>query len=681
MAYLIFVCTLLCIYCRPFGLPIWLFSTLGAVCAYVFGVVSLADITLVWEITKPSTLALIGLILLTLAFEKLGFFTHLAQYIAPQHSAISTWKIFVFLILLGSVISIIFANDGAILVLTPLVYWLFNTQDSKLESQNNPNSKLLLAPSNVQDSMTMQDSHNKQDSQKILESHSLDSKNQDSNTHDSKAIQHAESLYNCKGNHIDISQDKPITPNATNKTILHKIILYKSTLQGSSSLLESHLPKSHLLESHLLETHKQDSQNKTTKTLQNSQENQAYKDRQDSHNKQDSISQNSHRHIFTPLMIFLLMMSFVSDFASNALVISNLTNIITAEMFRLEFVAFASIMALPQVFALLIFIGIAWLLFRHYLPKNLSFHTHTDTPHYPNPYNSFDNSYPDNSPYNTQYYSPHYPNSFAMPLNNTFNNPSMPSKYVHPQSINFTYPYSIQPHSIYPHSKLKKIAPKPTKYTLALCYTLIITLLVGIIIGQRFDVPLYVFLYLTSTVALCYGAFLGYIKTRNLLQETPFSIIIFSLGLFVVVFSIKNAGGLEFLHIMLESLAKHSILTQIFSIGFLSAFGSSVINNLPMVLLGNLALESFSLESLSQVSSTTDSIHKQALVFAHLLGCNIGSKITPIGSLATLLWLSKLSIYGVKIPILYYMGFACILSLCVLCAALFGLWVSLVFLI
>ena len=187
-------------------------------------------------------------------------------------------------------------------------------------------------------------------------------------------------------------------------------------------------------------------------------------------------------------------------------------------------------------------------------------------------------------------------------------------------------------------------------------------------------------LYLTSTVALCYGAFLGYIKTRNLLQETPFSIIIFSLGLFVVVFSIKNAGGLEFLHIMLESLAKHSILTQIFSIGFLSAFGSSVINNLPMVLLGNLALESFSLESLSQVSSTTDSIHKQALVFAHLLGCNIGSKITPIGSLATLLWLSKLSIYGVKIPILYYMGFACILSLCVLCAALFGLWVSLVFL-
>ena len=105
---------------------------------------------------------------------------------------------------------------------------------------------------------------------------------------------------------------------------------------------------------------------------------------------------------------------------------------------------------------------------------------------------------------------------------------------------------------------------------------------------------------------------------------------------------------------------------QIFSIGLFASLSSSIANNLPMVLLGNLTLQSFEL----------DSLHQTTLALAHLLGCNIGSKLTPIGSLATLLWLSKLSIYGVKIPILRYMGFACIITLCVLCAALFGLWVS-----
>lgn len=468
MAYFIFIVTMLCIYVRPFGLPLWIFSTLGAACAYIFGAVNLDNILLVWEITKPSTLALIGLILLSLSFEKLGFFTHLASLITPRTRSISAWKFLIFLTLLGSVISIIFANDGAILVLTPLVLALFG---------------------------------------KNLITHNL------------------------------TSTQTPTPHNA-----------------------QLHTPKQNLTQPHLdSPTH--------------------------------SHLSSTPKFSLSPLIVFLLLVSFVSDFASNALVISNLTNIITAQMFSMDFTYFALMMVLPQAFGLLAFVGITWLCFRKFLPRTLHFSPQSTTTHNPKP---------------------------------------------------------------------------PSKTTLALCYTLIIFLLMSIAIGQKFDVPLYVVLFFTSAIALCYGATFSLIKISTLLKETPISVIIFSFGLFVVVFGVKNAGFIESMRAIFENIQSTPLFVQIFSIGLFSSLGSSIANNLPMVLLGNLTLQSFEL----------DSLHQTTLALAHLLGCNIGSKLTPIGSLATLLWLSKLSIYGVKIPILRYMGFACIITLCVLCAALFGLWAS-----
>lgn len=470
MAYFIFIVTMLCIYVRPFGLPLWIFSTLGAACAYIFGAVNLDNILLVWEITKPSTLALIGLILLSLSFEKLGFFTHLASLITPRTHPISTWKFFVFLVMLGNVVSVVFANDGAILVLTPLVLALFG---------------------------------------KNLITHNL--------TSTQTPTPHNAQLHTPKQNLTQPPLDSPIH--------LHSHL--------------SSMPKFSL----------------------------------------------------SPLIVFLLLVSFVSDFASNALVISNLTNIITAQMFSMDFTYFALMMALPQAFGLLAFVGITWLCFRKFLPRTLHFSPQSTTTHNPKP---------------------------------------------------------------------------PSKTTLALCYTLIIFLLMSIAIGQKFDVPLYVVLFFTSAIALCYGATFSLIKISTLLKETPISVIIFSFGLFVIVFGVKNAGFIESMRAIFGSIESAPLFVQIFSIGLFSSLGSSIANNLPMVLLGNLTLQSFEL----------DSLHQTTLALAHLLGCNIGSKLTPIGSLATLLFLLKLKISGVQISLLAYLSFACIITLCVLCAALFGLWAS-----
>ncbi|EAH5200955.1 arsenic transporter, partial [Campylobacter upsaliensis] len=68
---------------------------------------------------------------------------------------------------------------------------------------------------------------------------------------------------------------------------------------------------------------------------------------------------------------------FMSDFASNTFIFSNLTNIITADFFTITFIDFALAMALPQLFVILATLVLFWILFTRKLPKTLEFKVHT----------------------------------------------------------------------------------------------------------------------------------------------------------------------------------------------------------------------------------------------------------------------------------------------------------------
>lgn len=426
LAFFIFLSTLILLFWRPWNFPIWVFSSLGAFFVFVFQLVDFKDAYFIFSLVWDSSLTLLGLIILSFSLEALGFFDFIASKILhfskeknEEKIYISTKKLMFFLLIFVFFLSAFFANDGAILIITPIIIALFST------------------------------------------------------------------LKDCK-NHAFI------------------------------------------------------------------------------------------------LSSFLLSLSFLCDASSNALVISNLTNIITANYFKIEFLEFAKNMFLPNLFVLLSTIAVVFLLYIRVLPKRLEF------------------------------------------------------KRIKKEQISLKLFF--------------------------LCAVFLFLFVSSFFIGEIFDVKISFFALLWAGIFWLIVLKIQGKKSLKILFDAPYGVLLFSFGLYMVVFALHKIGVSEILVKSYAFLMQEN-KTGIFGIALLSAFGSSVFNNLPMVLIGDLALkeyfENFSFEPL--------------MIYAHLLGVNIGPKLTPIGSLATLLWLGVLAKKGIEISFWQYCKFGFLITLPVLIFSLFAL--------
>ncbi len=190
-------------------------------------------------------------------------------------------------------------------------------------------------------------------------------------------------------------------------------------------------------------------------------------------------------------------------------------------------------------------------------------------------------------------------------------------------------------------------------------------LALGFIASEIYAVPVSVVI-IVGALALGISTFKN--RTVNieyiLYKETPWRIIIFSIGMYVVVYGLKNVGLTFELAKFIEDMHKFGDIFGTVGTGVLSALLSAFMNNLPSVMIVDLAIEDTGFKESTQ----------HLLAYANIIGCDIGPKLTPIGSLATLLWFHILEQKGIKISWRYYLKVGIIITPPILLSTLISLY-------
>ncbi|MCL6517291.1 arsenical efflux pump membrane protein ArsB [Alicyclobacillus sp.] len=200
-----------------------------------------------------------------------------------------------------------------------------------------------------------------------------------------------------------------------------------------------------------------------------------------------------------------------------------------------------------------------------------------------------------------------------------------------------------------------------------LAWGMLALLVGGDMVAEFVHVPVSAVAWLAASILTVAGVRARVMRAHQVAREAPWSVIVFSIGMYLVVDAMQNAGLTSWLERCMAAMVAHGLFIGVLGTGFLAALLSSVANNLPATMLGAVSIHALHLSP----------AWTHALAYANVIGCDLGPKMTPVGSLVTLLWLHVLRREGIRVTALAYMRLGVVCTVPVLITALLALYLVL----
>jgi arsenical pump membrane protein len=153
-------------------------------------------------------------------------------------------------------------------------------------------------------------------------------------------------------------------------------------------------------------------------------------------------------------------------------------------------------------------------------------------------------------------------------------------------------------------------------------------------------------------------------KLWQILTNQVTQIILFSWGISIIFLNLHQNGLDNFSKNLFTMIASFGVYLAIILTGLVATVMACLFHNIPVALLNTLSI---------QFAPIVDNGLRDAMIYANIIGCVIGGKISPWGSLSTLLWLADLHRFDLHLSWQNYLLINLILIPPVLLGALFTL--------